>query len=106
MCSYYQKKSNLLWIVYALRKDKKVADFASGQRTKLTLQKVTDTLVLRKADNIYTDKLNLHGSIIPANVHCTAYAALMTLKKKPEPSDTHKASQQENNLFQQKYCYA
>ena len=83
MCSYYQKKSNLLWIVYALRKDtKEVTDFASGPRTKLTLQKVTDTLVLSEADNIYTDKLNLHGSIIPANVHCTVYAALTTLREK------------------------
>ena len=54
MCNYYQKKSNLLWIVYALQKDtKEVADFASGPRTKLTLQKVTDTLVLSEANNIY-----------------------------------------------------
>ena len=82
MCSYSQNKSNLLWIVYALRKDKKVADFASDPITKLTLQKVTDTLVLSEADNIYTDKLNLHGSIIPANVHCTVYAALTTLREK------------------------
>ena len=82
MTSYYQKKSNLLWIVYALQKDKKVADFASGQRTKLTLQKVTDTLVLRKADNIYTDKPNLFGSIIPAKVHYTAHTALTTLREK------------------------
>ena len=82
MCSYSQNKSNLLWIVYALRKDKKVADFASDPITKLTLQKVTDTLVLSEADNIYTNKMNLHGFIIPANIHCTAHTALITLREK------------------------
>ena len=35
MCIYYQKKSKLLWIVYALRKDtREVVDFAVGPRTK------------------------------------------------------------------------
>ena len=83
MCSYSQNKSNLLWIVYTLRKDtKEVTDFASGPRTKLTFQKVTDTLVLREADNIYTNKMNLHGFIIPANIHCTAHTALITFREK------------------------
>ena len=82
MCSYSQNKSNLLWIVYTLRKNKKVADFASDLITKLTLQKVTDTLVLSEADNTYTDKLNLFGSFIPANIHCTAHTALITLREK------------------------
>ena len=105
MCTYYQKKCKLLWIVYALRKDtREVADFAIGPRTKLTLQKVTDTLVLSEADKIYTDKLNLYGSIIPANIHCTAQYGINHIERKNlKPSNTSKSIKPANHLFQQKH---
>ena len=90
MCTYYQKKSKLLWIVYALRKDtREVVDFAVGPRNKLTLQKVTDTLVMSESDRIYTDKLNLYGYIIPVNIHCTDQYSINHIERKNLSLWTH-----------------
>ena len=47
MRSFIKNKSKLILIVYALdRKTRKVVSFAIGKRTKLTLQNVTNTLLL------------------------------------------------------------
>lgn len=70
--TYCQKKSRLLWIVYALEKEsRRVIDFAVGSRTMKTLQLVTDTVLLAGAKNIYTDKLNLYRYLIPPHIHFT-----------------------------------
>lgn len=70
--TYCQKKSRLLWIVYALEKESRsVIDFAVGSRTMKTLQKVTDTVLLSGAKSIYTDKLNLYRYLLPGDVHFT-----------------------------------
>ena len=90
MCTYYQKKSKLLWIVYALRKDtREVVDFAVRPRTKLTLQKLTDSLVMSESDRIYTDKLNLYGYIIPVNIHCTDQYSINHIERKNLSLRTH-----------------
>ncbi len=62
VCTYLKKKTNLRWIVYALRKDnRKVVTFSVGCRTNKTLKLVTDTLVLSAATRVYTDKLPQYG---------------------------------------------
>lgn len=72
MRTYYQKKSRLLWIVYALEKEsRRVIDFAVGSRTMKTLQLVTDTVLLSGAKRIYTDKLNLYCYLLPGDIHFT-----------------------------------
>lgn len=50
LCTYVKKKTNLIWLVYAIRRDnREVADFTIGNRTNKTLQCVTDTLLLSQA---------------------------------------------------------
>ena len=72
LCTYVKRKTNLQWVVYALRKDnKQVIDFAVGPRTTKTLKKVTDILTLSGANKVYTDKLQQYSSLIPKEIHCT-----------------------------------
>ena len=90
MCTYYQKKSKLLWIVYALEKEtKQIIDFAVGFRTKVTLQKVINTLQLSKADKIYTDRLNLYRTIIPTYLHDTKQYSINHIERKNLSLSTH-----------------
>ncbi|MGN6567877.1 MAG: IS1 family transposase [Flavipsychrobacter sp.] len=72
LCTYLGKKTNLLWVVYAVRRDtKQVADFAVGCRTSKTLRMVTETLVLSNATKVYTDKLLQYRSLLPSAIHRT-----------------------------------
>lgn len=90
MCTFYKRKSNLLWIVYAVQKDSRlVADFAVGSRTKATLQKVINTLFLSGADKIYTDKLNIYTSIIPPAIHCSKQYSINHIERKNLTLRTH-----------------
>ena len=64
------KKKNKVCIVYSYEpKSGNVLDIAVGRRTKGTLQKVTDTLVLCEAKLIYTDRLNYYNDLIPGEIH-------------------------------------
>ena len=88
--TYYKNKGRLLWIVYALQKDtKNVIDFVVGRRTKATLQKVTNTLLLSNAGKIYTDKLNLYSYIIPAEIHCTKQYSTNNIERRNLSLRTH-----------------
>lgn len=90
VCTYCKSKGKKIWIVYALQKDnKQVADFAVGGRTKKTLRKVTDTLVLSKPEKIFTDKLNLYGFIIPKSIHCTCQYGTNRIERKNINLRTH-----------------
>lgn len=56
--------------LYAInKKTKQVIDIAVGNRTKSTLKKVTDTLLLSSPKAIYTDGLNIYQHLIPAAIH-------------------------------------
>jgi insertion element IS1 protein InsB len=88
--TYYKSKTKLLWVVYALQQDTwLVADFAVGNRTKTTLQKVTGTLFLSNACKIYTDKLNLYGFIIPPAIHCSRQYHINHIERKNLSLRTH-----------------
>ena len=70
MRTYVGNKRNTKWIVYAInKKTKQVIDIAVGSRTKLTLKKVTDTLLLSSPKAIYSDALNIYKNLIPKNIH-------------------------------------
>lgn len=90
LCTYYQKKSRLLWIVYALEKEtRRVIDFAVGSRTMKTLQLVTDTVLLAGAKSIYTDKLHLYRYLIPGHIHFTNACHTNHIERKNLSLRTH-----------------
>jgi len=64
------KKKNKVCVIYSYEsKTGNVLDIAVGRRTKNTLKKVTDTLVLSEAKRIYTDKLDYYDDLIPGEMH-------------------------------------
>jgi len=64
------KKRNKVCIAYSYEPDTgNVIDIAVGRRTKNTLRKVTDTLVLSEPKVIYTDGLDLYTALIPSQIH-------------------------------------
>ena len=70
MRTYVGNKKNTKWAVYAInKKTKQVIDIAVGSRTKATLKKVTDTLLLSFPKAIYSDGLNIYQYLIPASIH-------------------------------------
>lgn len=70
MRTYIQKKTQLIWIVYALQKDtREVVAINVGRRTTKTLKVVIDTLSLARAKRIFTDKLNVYKTLINNRVH-------------------------------------
>ncbi|MBE1615180.1 IS1 family transposase [Flavobacterium sp. SaA2.13] len=70
MRTFIQRKSKLIWIVYALeRTSKNVISFCVGKRTNKTLHAVIKTLELSKAKKIYTDRLRNYKSLIPVGLH-------------------------------------
>lgn len=90
MCTYVKKKTNLRWIVYAIRKDnKEVVDFAVGYRTNNTLKLVTNTLILSKARKIYTDKLKQYAALLPIAIHKTTQYGTNHIERKNLSLRTH-----------------
>ncbi len=68
--SFVGRKSNHIWIAYALNRiDKSVACFTVGPRTNETLSRVLDKLLNAKL--IYTDKLRQYKTLIPVAIHRT-----------------------------------
>lgn len=68
--TYIKRKSAECWVIYALDKQNgQVIDLKVGRRTKINLQRVTETLLLSKCKQIYTDALNTYRQIIPAKLH-------------------------------------
>ncbi len=59
-----------VYITYAInRATRKVIDFIVGKRTKENLGKVITKLLLLSSRKIYTDRLNIYPSLIPAAIH-------------------------------------
>lgn len=90
MCTYVGSKSQMQWVVYAIRKDtKEVIDFTVGSRTNNTLKRVTDTLILSKAKKIYTDKLKQYATLILRNIHSTRLHGTNHIERKNLTLRTH-----------------
>lgn len=70
LCTYVGKKGRRIWLVCALeRKNRNIVSFNIGRRTAQTLKKVTDSLHLSQAKKIFTDKLNIYGTLIKKKAH-------------------------------------
>jgi insertion element IS1 protein InsB len=66
------KEAGEIWITYAFcRETKRVVDFIIGDRTKITMRKVIDFVLLSNPAKIYTDRLVNYKSLIPKSLHCT-----------------------------------
>ncbi len=72
LCTYVGDKGRRIWLVCALeRKNRHIVSFNIGRRTVQTLKKVTDGLHLSQAKKIFTDKLNIYGTLIKKKIHKT-----------------------------------
>lgn len=88
--SFVQRKSRLIWIVYALRRDtREVIRFNVGSRTNKTLRLITKTLELAKASKVYTDKLNSYKTLIHKKVHRVKYRATNYIERNHLTMRTH-----------------
>lgn len=68
--TFIKCKENRVCIAYSYEpKTRFIFGLSVGRRTKTNLKKVTETLVLSQAKTIYTDKLDLYRSLIPAAIH-------------------------------------
>lgn len=69
---FIKKKSNPMWLVYAIDKvSKEIAAFYIGKRNNQTLNAVVKTLLNAKATTIFTDKLKNYQYLIPKTIHNT-----------------------------------
>ena len=68
--TYIGNKDNQYWIAYALCSEtRQVIDFTVGKRSKRTLRKVVETVLISGAKRIRTDNLNIYQSLIPSAKH-------------------------------------
>ena len=90
MRTFIGKKTNLVWIVYAIDKmSKKVLSFYIGKRNNKTLNAVVKTLVNSKAEKIYTDKLRNYQYLIPKEIHHTTKFGTNGIERKNLNLRTH-----------------
>ncbi len=88
--TYVKRKSRLIWIAYAIRKDtREVVDFKVGRRNNKTLGKVIDTLTLSSATRIYTDKLNIYKNLIDKTIHKVKNRGINYIERKNLTLRTH-----------------
>lgn len=70
MKTYNKKKQNERWVVAAYEtQSKQIIDFRIGTRTKKTIKSLVQTLINSRAKKIFTDRLNIYPTIIPAKIH-------------------------------------
>jgi insertion element IS1 protein InsB len=68
--TYLGNKKRQMWLVTAVRKDTgEPVLFHVGRRTKKTLSRVTDSLLLAYPKKIFSDGLEIYRSIIPEWLH-------------------------------------
>ena len=68
--TYIGNKKRQIWLVTALRRDSGMPVlFHIGRRTKSTLRRVTDSVLLSEPRRIYTDRLELYQFLIPRKIH-------------------------------------
>lgn len=68
--TFIQRKENFTWITYALeRKSKNVIAFFVGNKSKEDIKPLIDQVLLLNPGRIYTDRLNIYPSLVPATIH-------------------------------------
>lgn len=87
---FIKKKSNPMWLAYAIDKTtKKVVAFYIGRRNNRTLNAVIKTLLNAKTENIYTDKLRNYQYLIPEDIHITKRYGTNGIERKNLNIRTH-----------------
>lgn len=90
VCTYVRKKSNRIWIVYALETHTKtVACFSVGRRTNRTLSKVLQALINSNPCKILTDGLKNYAYLIPQPIHQTKRYGTNAIERKNLCLRTH-----------------
>lgn len=80
---FIKKKSNPLWLVYAIdKKYKKVISFCIGKRTNKTLHSVIKTIINSNPEKIHTDKLRNYQYLIPREIHQTKRFGTNSIERK------------------------
>jgi IS1 family transposase/transposase-like protein len=88
--TYIKNKGRDYWVIYALDKySGQVVDLKVGKRTKVNLQRVTDTLLLAKCKQIYTDGLVIYKQLIPASIHTVKRCGTNRIERKNLSLRTH-----------------
>ncbi|MEO8886665.1 MAG: IS1 family transposase [Mucilaginibacter sp.] len=88
--TYIKNKGRDYWVIYALDKHTgQVVDLKVGKRTRANLQRVTDTLLLAKCKQIYTDGLAIYGQVIPAAIHTVKRYGTNRIERKNLSLRTH-----------------
>jgi insertion element IS1 protein InsB len=64
-------------------------DFSIGSRTLKTVKRIIDTVLMAGAVKVYTDKLNLYGSLLPQCIHSTKQYSINHLERKHLSMRTH-----------------
>ncbi|SDE78041.1 IS1 family transposase [Epilithonimonas hungarica] len=87
---FIKKKSNPMWLTYAIDKTtKKFVAFYIGRRNNRTLNAVIKTLLNAKTENIYTDKLRNYQYLIPEDIHITQRYGTNGIERKNLNIRTH-----------------
>lgn len=90
MITYIGYKKNKYCVAYAIDStDKEVADFVVGKRNKRNLKRVTNTLLLAQAKEIYTDRLDLYKRLLPKTVHKVKHRGTNHIERKNLTLRTH-----------------
>ncbi len=90
MCTYIQNKKMRRYIAYALDKqNKEVVSFVVGTRTKKTLERLTNTILLSTPKQIFTDKLNIYKGLLPKEIHCTKQYSINHIERNNLTLRTH-----------------
>jgi IS1 family transposase len=88
--TYIGKKTNPCYIIYAInRKTKRVIDCICGARTKENINKIVQKILSLSPKRIYTDKLNIFGTLIPASLHRTFQYKTNRIERKNLTLRTH-----------------
>lgn len=72
ICTYIQKNdpSHYVYVSYAInKKTKQVIDFVVGKRNMINLKKVVESVLRLNPRRVYTDNLNIYGSLIKEELH-------------------------------------
>lgn len=87
---FIRKKTNPMWLAYAINKTtKEAAGFYIGRRNNKTLNAVVKTLLNAKAKKISTDKLRNYQYLIPKEIHSTKRYATNFIERNNLTIRTH-----------------
>lgn len=68
--TFTKQKTNGTYLIYAInRHTKQLINFVVGSRTKENINKVIRKVIALNPKRIFTDKLNIYPTLIPASIH-------------------------------------